>query len=274
MDRKPVSDTDLARLGKFQGSIERNSNFRDQAFNHNLGRNVRVVQLLAYVGLLRRAGKPLKGAVDCVAAIEQNFSSPANMTNLGLPTGSMQAAHFLPGQIRVAGRMIWDFVQDPAMRGRIEFLFAEVEHLPTPFNQADTAAEAKGQAGGLCAALVKACRAMIDAPDAGAVGSPIPLAPLQNAFGQWTQGAAQAFRDAMVDKAAKGTLPPLVGNPYDGYTAESIAARSNPPASVWNRSEAVQVLTYYLEDQQKRNATWAATGCQSALADVARGFKP
>ena len=272
MERKPVSDADLAAQGKFQGRIERSSNFRSQAFNHNLERNVRVVKLLGYIGLLRRAGTPLKGAVECVAAIRQNFSSPRDMTSMGQPLGPMQAAHFLPGQIRVGGRPIWELVRDPSTKGRVEFLFAEVEHLPLAFNQADTAAEAKGQAGGLCAALAKACSVMIAAPEAGALGAGIPLGPLQNAFGQWTAGAVSALRDAMGDKAAKGTLPPLQGDRFDGYAAESIAARSNPPAALWNRDEAVRVLAYYLEDQQTRSASWAAT--QSALTEIQSGFKP
>jgi hypothetical protein len=47
MARQTVSDAELARLGQFQGRIERNASIRQQAFNHNLGRNVRVVKLLA-----------------------------------------------------------------------------------------------------------------------------------------------------------------------------------------------------------------------------------
>src|SRR5579864_4444591 len=190
MARKPVSDADLASLGAFQGTIDRNSNFRQQAFDHNLGRNTRVAKLLGYMALLRQAGVALAGNVECVAAVRQNFSSSQTMTHLDLPTGPMQAAHFLPGQLRIGGREIWQFAGNLATRGHIEFLFAEVEHLPLAFNQADTAAEAKGQAGGLCAALAHACTTLILRQPAGKTAAgKIPLDLLQAAYDTWQRDA-------------------------------------------------------------------------------------
>ena len=47
--RKGVSHPNLATLGKFQGTIDQTSNFRAQALNHNLGRNVRVLKVLLYL---------------------------------------------------------------------------------------------------------------------------------------------------------------------------------------------------------------------------------
>src|SRR5689334_20543892 len=137
MDRKPVSNPELAELGKFQGSIDRNANFRQQASNHNLGRNIRVLKLFGYMGLMRQSGIPLAGAVDCLAATLQNFQSSQTMTHMGLPTGPMQAAHFMPGRVTVGGKSIWEWA-GPITRGHIEFLFSDVEHLPLPFNQADS----------------------------------------------------------------------------------------------------------------------------------------
>lgn len=162
MARDPVSDPKLAEFGKFLGQIEHSSNFRQQALNHNLERNVRVLRLLSQLGKLLRSGSQLTGAIECTAAIRQNFQSSRTMTRLGLPMGPAEAAHFLPGQIRIGGREIWQFATSSSARGQIEFLFAEVEHLPAAFNQADSAAEAKGQPVGLCAALVSACEEVIN----------------------------------------------------------------------------------------------------------------
>jgi hypothetical protein len=198
MDRKPVSDAELAALGKFKGRIDDGSNFRQQAIDHNRGRNVRVAQLLGYLALMRQRGVPLTGMIDCVAATKQNFSSSQSMTHMGLPMGPTEAAHFMPGQIRIGGKEVGLFATDLKTRGHIEFLFAEVEHLPAPFNQADTAAEDKGKAGGLCHALISACTTLIHCaipskPHAGK----IPLEAVQSAYADWhrdaTSGLATAF---------------------------------------------------------------------------------
>jgi hypothetical protein len=278
MARQTVSDAELARLGRFHGKIERNANTRQQAFDHNLGRNVRVIKLLGYLGLLRQAGTPLSGDIKCVAAIRQNFSSSQSGTHMGLPTGPVQAAHFLPGQITIKGRPVWVHTKDPGTRGQIEFLFAEVEHLPAVFNQADTAAEANGRAEGLCAALTAASKRMLRDPLAGAgkLADParVPLALLETAYQDWHKHAISALENALTVKRTGETLPPLVGDPFEGYTPESIAARSSASASVWNRELSADVLKYYLEDQKQRSWGWARTGCRSALTEVESGFRP
>jgi hypothetical protein len=269
MDRKPVSDPDLAALGEFQGTIDRNSNFRQQAFDHNLGRNVRVAKVLGYLALMRQRGASLTGAIDCVAATRQNFSSSKSMTHMGLPAGPTQAAHFLPGQIRIGGREMPELAADPTTRSAIEFLFAEVEHLPSPFNQADTEAEAKGQAGGLCSALANACATLIrrPLPNRPANGR-IPLDLVQLAYDEWHRGATAALRRAIANKGVKPGIPPLVGDPFEGYTIESISARSTASATQWNRDNALRILEYYLEDQPLRNWSWVAGSCQWALREV------
>jgi hypothetical protein len=88
------------------------------------------MKLLAYLALIGQRGASLNGIIDCVAATRQNFSSSKSMTHMGLLTGPMQAAHFLPGEIRIGGRAIWEFATSPRTRANIEFLFTEVEHLP------------------------------------------------------------------------------------------------------------------------------------------------
>ncbi len=274
MDRKPVSDPALAALGKFQGKIDRNSNFRQQAVEHNIGRNVRVIKLLGYLALLRQKGVPLNGVVDCVAATRQNFSSSKTMMHMGLPTGETQAAHFLPGQLRIGGREISQFATNSATRNQIEFLFAEVEHLPVTFNQADTAAEAKGQSGGLCAALVQACTILIrHKMTSRIVTGQISLGLLQAGYGGWLQFAIEGLRDAFISKGEKPGIPPLEGNPFDGYTPESISARSAASTRLVNRDESLRVLQYYMEDQQQRTWHWVFSNCQGTLREVESFFK-
>ena len=274
MERKPVSDPALAALGEFQGAIDRNSNFRQQAFDHNLGRNVRVVKLLGYLALLRQGGAALTGTVECIAAIRQNFSSSQTMEHMGLPTGPMQAAHFLPGQLKIGGKEVWLLASNPATRSQIEFLFAEVEHLPLPFNQADSAAEAKGKAAGLCAALVHACTTLIRRP---LVAKPAPgkiaLELVQAGYDDWQRDALAALGNAAQSKSEKPGIPPLAGNPFDGYTPESISARSTAPAAQWNRDESLRILEYYIEDQRQRTWQWVAARCQGTLREVEGNFK-
>jgi hypothetical protein len=272
-DRKPVSDPKFAAAGAFRGQIERNANFRQQASNHNLGRNVRVMQLFGYMALMRQGGVALAGNVQCVAASLQDFQSRQSMTQMGLPTGPMQAAHFMPGRIRVGDRDIWQWA-GPITRPHIESLFSEVEHLPLPFNQADTEAEAKGAPGGLCFALVQGCTALLRHKAASpARGGKISMEMVRVAFEAWHTSAIAALVGAHTSKSAKPGLPPLVGNPFEGYDPDLIAARSDPKASEWNRDEAVRILELYLEDQRMRMFAAMWETAQSALAGVERNYK-
>jgi len=274
MNRKPVSDPDLAAQGKFQGEIDRNSNFRQQALDHNLGRNVRVAQVLGYLALLRQGGASLTGTVECSAAVLQNFSSGNSMTHMGQPAGHNQAAHFLPGHVRIGGREIWDFARNPSTRGHIEFLFATVEHLPLAFNQADSAVEAKGKPDGLCAAFAQACATLIRRQvSAKTPAGGLNLELVQAGYEEWQRGAVAAMRKAIASKSAKPGIPPLVGDRFQGYTLESISLRSTAPASQWNRDESLRVLHYYTEDQQQRTWQWVVGRCQWALREVESRFK-
>jgi hypothetical protein len=274
MNRNPVSDPGLAALGKFQGAIERNSNPRQQAMDHNLGRNVKVAKVLAYLTLLRQKGVSFAGGVECVGNPPQNFSSSRTMTHLGMPVAPHQAAHFLPGRIRIGGRDVWKYAADPVTRSQFEFLFAEVEHLPLPFNQADSAAEAKGESIGLCAAFVQACTTVIRRPIAANLkAGKLSLELLQAGYDDWQRNAVPGIARAIAGKGAKTGIPALVGNRFDGYTPESISARSTAPASQWNRDDSLRILQYYAEDQPQRNWQWVMGRCQGALNEVEGHFK-
>jgi hypothetical protein len=274
MKRDPVSDPELAALGEFQGTIDRNANLRQQVTNHNLGRNIRVAKLLGFLALMRQRGTALKGIVECVAAIKQNFSSSKSMTHMGMPTGPMEAAHFLPGQVQIGRKKVWQFATNPATSSQIEFLFAEVEHLPVFFNQADSAAEAKRLDDGLCSGLARGCttllgRQMVTAAAAGKIS----LDLLRPAYEDWHQDALAAINNAIARKSAKPGIPALVGDPFEGYTAESITARSAASAKLTNRDNSLSVLRYYLEDQQQRGWPWVLGPCQPALREVEFQFK-
>jgi hypothetical protein len=276
MTRRPVANPELSDLGRFQGTIDRGGNFRQQAFNHNLGRNVRVLKVLACFGLLRQAGRQLAGSIECKRAEPQNFSSPQDFTRLGILAGHTEAAHFLPGVIWVGGRELWQLVIDPGTRDRVEFLFAEVEHLPVQFNQADTQAEAKGRPGGLCAALATACKKMATEPIIGdPPNSPLPTALIKFAYESWCKDSKAAFENAGDAKRGppdRPNLPPLRGNPFDGYTAESVGARSTAPNRFKNRDIAARVLDVYLEDQQEAASVLGRSMGQ--LREFALAFKP
>jgi hypothetical protein len=96
---------------------------------------------------------------------------------------------------------------------------------------------------------------------------------LEKAYHDWHKHAILALQNAMAVKQRGETLPPLVGDPFGGYTPESIAARSGANPSVWNRELSADVLKYYLEDQKQRSWVWARSGCQSALREVELGFR-
>jgi hypothetical protein len=276
MDRKPSSDQQLAELGEFQGTIDRSSNFRQQALDHNLGRNSRVAKLLGYIALMRQAGANFGGSVDCVAAAQQNFQSPEDLTHLDMPAGVHQAAHFLPGQVTIGGRRVQQFASNPRTQGHIEFLFGEVEHLPVVFNQADSAGEAKGRSIGLCAALSRGCATLITRPMTGkgpirpGQGA-IPMDLVQAGYEDWYRDSLTALRNAINSKESKVGIPALVGNRFDGYTPESIAARSNATQRQWNRDQSLRILQYYLEDQQQRSWRWVS-GLQFVWREVLQGF--
>jgi hypothetical protein len=274
MNRQRVSDPNLRSLGNFQGTIDRNSNFLQQALDHNLGRNIRVAKVLGYLALLRQRGASLTGVIQCVAAQRQNFSSSKSMTHMSMPTGPTEAAHFLPGHILIGSKDIWNLATNPATRGHIEFLFGEVEHLPAPFNQADTVAEAKGEPGGLCSALVHACKTLVGRHLMGRVSDgKIPLDLVQSAYGDWHLDAVRALNSGAAKKSTKPGIPPLVGDRFEGYTGESIAARSDASTELWNRDDSLRILQYYIEDQQQRTWQWVMKDCREALREVESNFK-
>ena len=274
MNRKPPSDPVFAAEGRFQGLIERNSNPRQQAFDHNTSRNIRVLQVLAYLAFLRQSGVSFPGAVECVGDPPQNFSSSQTMTHFGMPVEPHAAAHILPGKIQIGGRNVWLFAKNPATRGPFEFLFSGVEHLPVPFNHADSAAENKGSSDGLCAAFEQACAAVVRNPiPANTRGNRLNMDLLKLGYDVWERSAPLAIKRAIASKGAKPGIPALSGNRFDGYTLDSLSARSSASNTQRNRDSALDCLQYYWEDQQLRTWQWVIAKCHGRLAEVESNFK-
>ncbi|MGA7341528.1 MAG: hypothetical protein WBE72_25415 [Terracidiphilus sp.] len=274
MGRKPPSDPEYAAEGRFQGLIERSSNPRQQAFDHNMARNIRVVQVLAYLALMRQRGIALTGKVVCVGDPPQNFSSSRTMTRYGMPVEPHAAAHILPGKIQIGGTDVWMLARNRETQSAFEFVFSGVEHVPVPFNQADTAAEDKGSPGGLCAAFEEACKAVIR--------SKIPLSPrgarlnldlLKLGYDAWERDAPIAIARAIASKGEKPGVPALVGSHFGGYTPESTDARFAAPNKQKNRDAALACLQYYLQDQRLRTWRWVIEECPGRLEEVESRFK-
>lgn len=231
MQRVPPTHPQDRALADFLGSVDRFDNFLGQVKSHNLGRNLRVLKLLAILARMKRAGLKLDGHVDCVAAHFQNFKS----------SRPNEAAHFLPGQLTIGAKPVSKLAATPAVVRALEFLFAEVEDLPAPINHADSEAESKGKTHGLCAALVAAVNVILRDP-----------ANLKAAYEEWNRKAIAAFEHGMLNKGAKEGIPVLTFDLDGNIDPEVLAQRSNPNMTQWNRTEATRVLHYYLEDQRMR----------------------
>jgi hypothetical protein len=135
--------------------------------------------------------------------------------------------------------------------------------LPTVYNQADTAAEAKGTGGGLCAALAAACQSLLAGPGAAA--------GMQAAHKIWYDNALIGLRNAISGKCSLGVLPDLVKD-ADGNI--DLSPREAASAATHNRDDAVRILTYYLEDQAVRDWGWVQAACRTAMADARANFRP
>lgn len=205
-----------------------------RAIAHGCSRNSHVVKVLSYMALLRaegRAGPPLavQPSVACTAAVRQFFSA----------SDGDQAAHLLPGQIRIDGQFPWLYLQGAAAR-QLENEFAYVEPMHANFNKADSAAEANGMAD----AFADACRHVLVAPGP-------PEREIAHAYHQvWTPAALQALFAAEAQKRSN-PLPPDLSYGEPG-TAEygmilNLEERGEAMSdeATWNNFEQISVLDYY-----------------------------
>ena len=174
------------------------------ALIHAHGRNNRVAQVLCYLSLMRAAGRisTTSGVMTVTKAVFQNYHGPSGT----------QAAHYLPGQLRIGRKLVSEYINDRMTRLRLDGLFGDVHTLPPNFNKADSEAEKNG----LRDAFAAACREVIhsgSAPRGGWIDRP----GVQQAYESvWVPLARSAFQRAIANKGTKYTTPPLrygaVGN--------------------------------------------------------------
>ena len=232
---RTVPDRQAARAARFnQLQVTRFVNPVMQALGHSHSRNSRVVQTLCYFSLMRNSGRHnfLNVPVLIEKAARQLFRSP----------DGNQAAHYLPGQIRIRKDFAWTFISDPATSRRLECLFADVENLPADYNKADSAAEGKG--------LTEAFRHVSEVVlvrDSGPKNPNHASRELIRRVYQdiWIPHATNAFSAAAYQKDERADIPELVKDEWGNFVnfEEHSAAHSEG----FHLDEQRRILERYME---------------------------
>lgn len=235
MGGRRVGDRVEAGIERFRHlKVERFVADHVAALNHSRSRNGHVVKVLCHVALLRdpaRLTRPLppQPGVTCTAAERQFFKA----------SDGLQAAHLLPGQIKIDAANPWTYLRGEQARA-FENLFAYVEPLHANVNKADSAAEANG----LTAAFADACRYVL-------TGTGTPERDIETAYGRvWRPGARAAFAAAEAQKRSKPVPPPVVygepGTPDFGniINIEELG-EAFADETLRNVHEQLSVLRYY-----------------------------
>jgi hypothetical protein len=236
MAQRTIPDTGAARDARFnQLTVERFRADAQAALQHSTFRNDRVVRVLCFIDLLRGLGRIRNTAkVDCIAAQRQHFSS----------TSGYQAAHYLPGQIRIDGSYPWNLIQDARTRLQFEVLFADVEHLPADFNKADSAAESCG----LKDAFARSCQAVVWRNVQRPAGE-LDRQAVREVYQQiWRPAAEQAFRVAMQQKHSRPHLPELRKDEWGNIL--NLEERGNATEAEWRIEVQMNILRHYLNSMQ------------------------
>jgi hypothetical protein len=235
MARRTVPDRREARRERFRHLIvERYASDPALALAHGASRNRHVAQVLCFIALLRDPARRIRPMlplpdVTCTAAERQFFSA----------SEGDQAAHLLPGQIRIDGVLPWLYLGGEAAR-QLENLFASVEPLHADFNKADSAAEANG----LTDAFAMACRHVL-------VGTGETENEIVHAYERiWTPGALGAFTAAELQKRTKPAPPPVIyGEPGSADYGNILNLTEREEAfgdeSIWATYQQLSVLGYY-----------------------------
>ncbi|TCR64320.1 hypothetical protein EV560_107409 [Bosea sp. BK604] len=235
MGTRYVPDRAEAAIERFRHlRVERSSSDPASALGHSRARNGHVVKVLCHLALMRdptQLARPLSAQrnVTCTAAERQFFSAP----------DGLQAAHLLPGQIKIDAALPWTFLLGPPSR-RLENLFGYVEPLHANFNKADSAAESNG----LTEAFAATCRQVL-------VGTGSPERDIEAAYARvWVPGARAAFDAAAMQKRSKPVPPPIIygepGTPDFGNILNlEERAEAFADEALWNVHEQLSVLDYY-----------------------------
>lgn len=228
--------------------VERFETYIQQAIDHTMGRNSRIVKILCYVSLMRCAGKVAANAsVNVVAAKWQNYSSQKGN----------EAAHYLPGQLMINQKQVSQFISDKETCKKINCLFGDVEDLLADFNKADTQAEAKGQSSGLCAAFKDAVQyVMINHTSSPNVNNPsapnkIDRQIVRHAYQNvWVPKARIAINNALQQKAGKFTKPEITYGTSGGIEygmITNLSARENLSEYQQGIDHQQEILRHYLK---------------------------
>lgn len=236
MGSRRVGDRIEAGIERFRHlKVERFVSDHAAALNHSRSRNGHVVKVLCHIALLRdpaRLVRPLspRPSITCAAAERQFFRA----------SDGQQAAHLLPGQIKVDGANPWTYLRSAQEARAFENLFAYVEPLDANVNKADSAAEANG----LTAAFADACRFVL-------AGAGAPERDIETAYIRvWQPGARAAFAAAAAQKRNKPVPPPIVygapGTPDFGNIINiDELGEAYADETLWNVYEQLSVLDYY-----------------------------
>jgi hypothetical protein len=223
---------DQPALSRFnQVDVVRLTNGVSKAVGHSNSRNDHVVQVASFFSLIRNtAPNSASASVIIEAAQRQMFRSP----------DGYQAAHYLPGQLKIQNGLPWFLLPATSARQRLENLFADVEHLPAAFNKADSAAEGKG----LCETFRR-------------VGEEVlrdPLPPRKGAINRdlvrriydeiWVPGATKSYSEAIAQKMLASEVPTLEVDQDGNLNLENISERSTAD---WSREDEAGILRRYSE---------------------------
>lgn len=256
MAQRTVPDTGAARDARFnQLTVERFRTDVHAAIQHSTFRNDRVVRVLCFIGMLRGLGRIRDTAkVECIAAQRQHFSS----------THGYQAAHYLPGQLRIDINYPWNLIQDARTRLQFEVLFADVEHLPADFNKADSAAEACGLKDAFARSGQALIQRVVPRPGGG-----LDRRAVREVYQQtWRPAAEQAFRAAMQQKHSRPHLPELQKDEWGNLL--NLEERGNATAAEWHIEEQIHILRHYLNSMQ----TLPPALSDPPMSQFEREFKP
>ena len=167
---------------------------------HTGRRNAHMLELFLSLGALasksraagsgRRLREVPTSTASCTAALLQRYSYPR----------PDQAAHFMPGQLRLNGLPIWEYQANTVGRLYLMDMFADVERLPVNFNRADSEAES-GPLG--LKELAARCTGHI-VRHSGSSGGRVDRQFVWNVYqGLWLPGLDDAIETAIANKQTK-----------------------------------------------------------------------
>jgi hypothetical protein len=230
--QRTVPHSDQVGVARFnQLTVERFQNNIVKAVQHSNSRNSHIVQAACYFSLMRSHCTDLANAAVSIEAAERQMFKSNN---------GYQSAHYLPGQIKLSNRLPWMFLNDRGTRERLECLFADVEHLPSSYNKADSAAEEKG--------LREAFRTMTEEIMRHGLlsrKSGLQRDLVRRLYAEvWVPRAITAFSDAISQKILVNPVPKLEIDEYGNIDPKNLQERGEAD---WSRDDEIAILTRYRE---------------------------